>query len=79
MTMHNAIFLGQQNELLRNANAKQTIKRAKSAQQLLYRGGYIAGEINELVVVEKNAKEPVEPAVAGPSETMQSLPHRAPP
>ena len=79
MAMHNAIFLGQQNKLLRNANAKQTIKRAKSAQQLLYRGGYIAREINELVVVEKNAKEPVEPAVAGPSETMQSLPHRAPP
>lgn len=79
MAIHNTIFLGQQNQLLRDINAKQTIKHAKSIQQLPYRGGYIARETNEPVVVEKNAKKPAEPAVSGPSETTQSLPHRAPP
>lgn len=77
--MYNAIFLANQNELLRAANAKQTIKRAKSTKQLLYKDGYIAGETNEQVVVEKNGMKVAEPAPAGPSETTQSLPYRAPP
>lgn len=79
MAIHNAIFLAHQNELLRNANAKQTIKHAKSAQQLLYRDGFIAGELNQLVSDEKKQeKQPAEQPAEQP-ETTQSLPHRAPP
>ena len=74
--MHNAIFLGQQNELLRDANAKPTIKRAKSTQRLSYRGGYIAGETNEPVVGEK--KQPAE-QLTEQVETTLLLPHRVPP
>jgi hypothetical protein len=77
--MHNATFLANQNELLRAANAKQTTKRAKSTKQVVYSTGYVAGETNEQVVVERNEMKVAEPVLAGPSETTQSLPYRAPP
>lgn len=66
----NTIELTSQNELLRAANAKQTIKRAKYTNRFLYKDGYIAGKTNELVVVERNEMKVVEPVLAGPSETM---------
>lgn len=63
--MYNATFLAQQNKLLRAANAKQTTKRAKSAQQLAYQDGYIAGQANQLISVEKKAGKKANGAAGG--------------
>ena len=42
--MHNAIFLAQQNELLRNTKAKQTSKRSNSTKRIAFENGVTIGE-----------------------------------
>ena len=55
--MHNATFLAHQNELLRAANAKQTVNRAKSSKQLRFAKGVTIREGNKPIETPDQAPE----------------------
>ena len=77
--MYNATFLTHQNELLRAANAKQAVNRAKSSKQLRFAKGVTIGERSKPIETPDQAPEGQMGEGDKPAETGSPARQRAPP
>ena len=77
--MHNATFLTHQNELLRAANAKQAVNRAKSSRKLRFANGVTIGEDSRPLETPEQGPEGQREQVDKLAESRSPARQRAPP